>query len=61
MDNNSEIMLNVKRFAYMQCPYQQGYGSSLKDPQRVNICTKCGGSGLIRKRMKSLQIDNFYS
>ena len=49
MDNNFEIMLNPEKFGYRQCPRCNGYGSSLKDPEGVNICTRCGGSGLIKK------------
>ena len=49
MDNNFEIMLDPEKFGYMQCPHCHGYGSSLKDPEGVNICTRCGGSGLIKK------------
>jgi DnaJ-class molecular chaperone len=37
------------KFGYMQCPHCNGYGSSLKDPEGVNICTRCGGSGLVKK------------
>jgi hypothetical protein len=28
------------------CPHCSGYGSSLKDPDGVNTCTECGGSGV---------------
>ncbi|MHA2279201.1 MAG: hypothetical protein ACXAC2_25760 [Candidatus Kariarchaeaceae archaeon] len=49
MDNNFEIMLNPEKFGYMQSPHCNGYGLSLKDPEGVNICTKCGVSGLIKK------------
>jgi DnaJ-class molecular chaperone len=48
MDNNFEIMLNAEKFRYMHCPHCNGYGSSLKDPEGVNICLTCGGSGLIK-------------
>ena len=41
MENNFEIMLNPEKFEYMQCPHCNGYGSSLKDPEGVNICTRC--------------------
>ena len=49
MDNNFEIMLDPEKFGYMQCPHYNGYGSSLKDPEGVNICKRCGGSGFIKK------------
>ena len=50
MDNNFEIMLTLKKFGYIQCPHCSGYGSSLKDPEGVYICIRCGGSGLIKKQ-----------
>ena len=59
MDNSFDIMLNPEKFGYMQCPNCNGYGSSFKDPKGLNICTRCGDSGLIKRSMKSLQIDNF--
>jgi DnaJ-class molecular chaperone len=52
MDNNFEIMLNPEKFGYMQCPHCNGYGSSLKDIEEVDICTRCGGSGLIKKEIE---------
>ncbi len=32
----------------MYCSHCNGYGSSLKDPKGVNVCTQCLGSGLPR-------------
>lgn len=37
---------------FEECNHCNGYGSSLKDPEGVNICTKCGGSGLMKKEDK---------
>ena len=31
---------------YEYCAHCSGYGSSLKDPIDVDVCTKCGGTGL---------------
>ena len=28
------------------CTWCNGYGSSLKDPEGVDRCTRCGGSGI---------------
>ncbi len=50
MNNNFKNMLNPEKFGYIQCPHCNGYGSSLEDPEGVNICTRCGGSGLIEKK-----------
>jgi DNA-directed RNA polymerase subunit RPC12/RpoP len=47
MDNKFDTMLNPEKSGYIQCPHCNGYGSSLKDPEGVNICTRCGGAGLI--------------
>jgi len=32
---------------YVECDHCNGYGSSLKDPEGVNKCTKCNGIGLV--------------
>lgn len=29
-----------------QCTHCNGYGSSMKDPEGVDTCTKCHGSGI---------------
>jgi DnaJ-class molecular chaperone len=31
---------------FQECDHCNGYGSSLKDPEGVDTCTKCKGSGL---------------
>jgi len=38
---------------FEECNHCNGYGSSLKDPVGVNTCTKCGGSGLMQKEIKT--------
>jgi DnaJ-class molecular chaperone len=47
---NVKIMMDPERYGYEQCPHCNGHGSSLRDPEGVNTCTRCGGSGLIRKQ-----------
>jgi DnaJ-class molecular chaperone len=32
----------------VQCEWCHGYGSSMRDPEYVDRCTHCGGSGLVR-------------
>jgi DnaJ-class molecular chaperone len=32
------------------CSHCTGYGSSLNDPVGVDVCTVCGGSGLIETK-----------
>lgn len=44
-----EIMLNPEKYGYKECSWCNGYGSSLKDPEGVNTCTKCRGKGLVKK------------
>ena len=44
-----KIMLDPKKYGYVECDHCNGYGSSFKDPDGVDRCTKCGGSGLIKK------------
>jgi DnaJ-class molecular chaperone len=44
-----EQISNPEAHGLMECPHCNGYGSSLKDPEGVDRCTKCGGSGLVPK------------
>jgi len=48
-ENFAEIVLHPEKHGLTQCPHCNGYGSSLKDPDGVDTCTVCHGSGLIRK------------
>jgi len=47
---NIDAILNPQKYGYEECPHCHGYGSSLKDPEGVNTCTRCGGSGLVKSR-----------
>lgn len=38
---------------YIECSHCHGYGSSLKDPIGVDVCTKCQGKGLVIKDTKN--------
>lgn len=51
-----EIMMDPQKYGYKQCPHCNGYGSSLKDPDGVDTCTVCHGSGLLREE-EAEQID----
>ena len=42
---------------YEECEHCHGYGSSLNDPSGVDRCTKCGGSGVVKKNMKTKRGD----
>ena len=43
-----EQMLNPEKYGLVQCDHCNGYGSSLKESN--DTCTKCGGSGLVKKK-----------
>lgn len=47
-----EIMLNPTQYGYKPCEHCNGYGSSLKDPEGVNVCSRCGGTGLVKQQDK---------
>ena len=40
---------NPEKYGLEMCPHCNGYGSSLKDPDGVDRCTRCEGSGLLTK------------
>jgi len=48
-----EVMMNPSKYGYEVCSHCNGYGSSFNDPPGVNRCTKCGGSGLQKKKEKT--------
>jgi hypothetical protein len=41
------IFGDAERGTLQQCPHCNGYGSSFKDPEDVNKCSFCGGSGVV--------------
>jgi DnaJ-class molecular chaperone len=43
-----EIIQDPEKFGYKECGHCNGYGSSLKDPDGVDRCSQCGGSGVIK-------------
>ena len=44
-----DVMMDPEAHGYEYCDHCNGYGSSLKDPDGVDRCTKCGGVGLQKK------------
>jgi len=42
------MMARIVHVGVSYCTWCNGYGSSLKDPEGVDRCTRCGGSGLQR-------------
>lgn len=45
---NIDILFDPGRYGYQACPHCKGYGSSSKDLDGVNICSLCGGAGLVK-------------
>jgi DnaJ-class molecular chaperone len=45
-----DIALDPGVGGYEFCDHCNGYGNSLKDPDGVDRCSKCGGSGLQKKK-----------
>lgn len=43
-----EIMMNPGKHGYRECDHCNGFGSSFKDPEGVDTCTKCKGLGLVK-------------
>lgn len=48
MPTRTDIMMNPEKFGYIECPHCNGFGSSFKDPEDINVCTQCHGTGLVR-------------
>jgi len=44
-----EILMDPEKYGYEVCDHCNGYGSSFQDPNDVDRCSKCGGSGLVKK------------
>lgn len=47
-----EQIAHPEQHGLEMCGHCDGYGSSLKDPEGVDRCTKCGGTGLVPKPTK---------
>jgi DnaJ-class molecular chaperone len=39
-----------KKYSMRFCPDWKGKGKIPKDPDGFNVCSRCGGSGVIRKK-----------
>jgi len=48
-----EIILDPQKYGYTQCPHCNGYGSSVKEPERADTCTMRDCWSLIRKNEES--------
>lgn len=44
---NYDITKPLDKQGLQMCDHCSGYGSSLKDPEGVDRCTKCGGTGVM--------------
>jgi len=47
-----EQMMNPEKHGLVQCDHCNGYGSSFKESS--DKCTKCDGSGLVKKKNSKL-------
>ena len=47
IDKSLDMMLNPDKYGMKECGWCNGYGSSLKE--KDDKCSKCGGSGLVKK------------
>ena len=56
-----DVMMNPEKHGYKECPHCNGYGSSLKDPIGVDTCTRCGGSGIVKKEKMKARLTNLKS
>jgi DnaJ-class molecular chaperone len=52
MDKNAKRQFDPEKYGMVICPYCNGNGSLLIGPDGKNVCTNCGGFGLVRKEAK---------
>jgi len=45
---------NPEKYGMAVCPLCEGKGKLLKNPHDFNVCTRCGGFGLIKKEKEPL-------
>lgn len=53
---DSDKMFNPEKYGMEVCPLCKGKGKIGKKPGELNVCTGCGGFGLIKKEKESLKI-----
>lgn len=41
-----------------ECGHCHGYGSSLQDPIGVNVCTVCGGNGVVSLTKETVHVEH---
>ena len=49
-------MFNPEKYGMEVCPLCKGKGKIRKKPDEFNVCTGCGGFGLIKKEKEPLKI-----
>jgi DnaJ-class molecular chaperone len=50
-------ILNPGKYGLAFCPLCSGKGKLPKNPHGFDVCTKCGGFGLVKKEEKVLEED----
>jgi DnaJ-class molecular chaperone len=53
---DSDKMFNPAKYGMEVCPLCKGKGKIRKKPDEFNVCTGCGGFGLIKKEKEPLKI-----
>ncbi|MGB7573729.1 MAG: hypothetical protein WBN53_07690 [Thermodesulfobacteriota bacterium] len=53
---DSDKMFNPEKYGMEVCPLCKGKGKIGKKPGELNVCTGCGGFGLIKKEKEPLKI-----
>lgn len=46
-----------EKYGMMFCPDCKGKGKLLKEPDGLTVCSKCGGSGVIKREEKTSEED----
>jgi DnaJ-class molecular chaperone len=49
MDRKTKKGFEPEKYGMMICPYCNGNGSLLNGSDGMDVCTKCGGFGLVKK------------
>jgi len=50
-------MFNPEKYSMRFCPDCEGKGKIPKDPDGSNVCSRCGGSGVIREKKNAPEAD----
>jgi len=54
---NMGKIFNPEKYNMMFCPNCKGKGKLPKDPDGFSVCSRCGGSGVIKKEKNAPEAD----